>query len=176
MTSLQSMQDLLVDELKDIYSAEKQLVEALPRLARAASTSSLERAFTDHLAETERQVERLNRVFEILGKRGPGKRCKGMAGLIEEGKELLEAEGEDPVLDAGLIGAAQRVEHYEISAYGTAITHAELLGQEQIASLLKQNLEEEKAADKALTMIAEEEVNLAATGSGTNGRTGRKRE
>jgi ferritin-like metal-binding protein YciE len=176
MATMESMQDLLVDELKDIYSAEKQLVEALPKMAKGATSPALERALNEHLAETEGQVTRLERIFEAMGKRAAGKRCKGMEGLIEEGAEILEHEGDGSVLDAGIIGAAQKVEHYEISAYGTAITHAELLGQNDIVSLLKESLEEEKAADKTLTMIAEEEVNLqATTGEGGEGDGKRSR-
>lgn len=176
MPSLESMQDLMVDELKDIYSAEQQLLEAIPKLAKAAKTPSLEKALTEHLAETEQQVARLDQIFESLGQRAAGKKCKAMAGLVEEGDEIVRKHGGDAVKDAGIIAAAQRVEHYEISAYGTAIAHAELLGQEAVARLLKESLEEEKAADKTLTMIAEEEVNLAATtGNGAGARGGRSR-
>jgi ferritin-like metal-binding protein YciE len=172
MATLESMQDLMLDELKDIYNAEKQLLDAIPRMAKGATSPSLERALTEHLGETERQVNRLERVFEALGKRAAGKKCKGMEGLVAEGAEILDQDGDGAVKDAGIIAAAQKVEHYEISAYGTAITHAELLGQSDIVALLKESLEEEKAADRTLTMIAEEEVNLQATtdqGSGTNG-------
>jgi ferritin-like metal-binding protein YciE len=157
----ESLQDLFVDELKDVYNAEKQLVRALPRMARAASNPQLRRAFEDHLRQTEGHVTRLERIFKELGAAARGKRCKGMEGLIEEGKEVME-EHEGSVLDAGLISAAQRVEHYEIAAYGCLRTYAELLGYTQAARLLQQTLSEEEAADELLNQLAEGGINQAA--------------
>ncbi|HEU4647864.1 MAG TPA: ferritin-like domain-containing protein [Gemmatimonadales bacterium] len=157
----ESLQDLFVDELKDIYNAEKQLVRALPRMARAASDPQLRKAFEGHLKQTEGHVARLERIFKELGAPARGKRCKGMEGLIEEGKEVIE-EHEGTVLDAGLIAAAQRVEHYEIAAYGCVRTYAELLGYTQAAKLLQQTLSEEEATDELLNELAEGGINQAA--------------
>jgi ferritin-like metal-binding protein YciE len=160
----ESLQDLFADELKDIYNAEKQLVRALPRMARAASNPQLRKAFEDHLKQTEGHVTRLERIFKELGAPARGKRCKGMEGLIEEGKEVME-EHEGTVLDAGLISAAQRVEHYEIAAYGCVRTYAELLGYTQAAKLLQQTLSEEEATDELLNKLAEGGINQAAMSS-----------
>lgn len=154
--------ELLVDELKDLYSAETQIVKALPKMVKAASSPELKRAFERHLEETRHQVERLNQIGQDLDIRLTGKKCKGMEGLLEEGKELMEEDFEEDALDAGLIGAAQRVEHYEIAAYGTARTHADVLGYSKAAKLLQQTLDEEGAADKKLTQIAESIVNVEA--------------
>ena len=167
--SLDSLQDLFLEELKDVYHAEKQLVQALPRLAKAAGSPELQQAFTSHLKETEGHVQRLERIFQDLGQTARGKRCKGMEGLVEEGKEIMEEEGEQPVIDAALISAAQRVEHYEIAAYGCLRTYAQLLGHQNAVKLLGQTLAEEEAADKKLTAIGERSVNAeaAAAGSGT---------
>jgi ferritin-like metal-binding protein YciE len=156
------LQELLVDQLKDLYSAENQIVKALPKMAKSASSPELRRAFERHLEETKRQVERLNQIGQALGIRLTGKKCKGMEGLIEEGKELMGEDFEDDVLDAGLIGAAQKVEHYEIAAYGTARTHAEMLGFTKAARLLQQTLDEEAATDKKLTTLAENIINVDA--------------
>jgi len=166
---LDSLNKALEEQLKDLYSAEKQLIQALPRMARAASSPTLREAFTLHLEETRRQAERLEQAAEILGMRPGGKRCKGMAGLIEEGKDVLAEDGEDAVIDAALIAAAQKVEHYEISAYGSARTLAERLGQSRVSELLQETLDEEGATDKKLTQIAEGEVleEAAAAGRGT---------
>jgi ferritin-like metal-binding protein YciE len=166
--SLDSLQSLFLEELKDIYHAEKQLVQALPRLAKAAGTPELQQAFSNHLAETEGHVERLERIFKDLGQAARGKRCKGMEGLLEEGKEIMQEDGEGPVIDAALIAAAQRVEHYEIAAYGCLRTYARLLGHENAAKLLAETLAEEEAADEKLNTIAERRVNkeAAAVGSG----------
>lgn len=153
---------LLVDELKDIYSAESQIVKALPKMVKGASSPELKRAFERHLEETRRQVERLNQIGEALDIKMTGKKCKGMAGLIEEGKELLEEDLDENAIDAGLIGAAQKVEHYEIAAYGTARTHASLLGYTKVARLLQQTLNEEEATDKKLTQLAERVINAEA--------------
>ena len=154
--------ELLEDELKDLYSAENQLVKALPKMAKAASSPELRRAFERHLEETKRQVERLNEIGESLEMKMTGKKCKGMEGLIEEGKEVMSEDLDADTLDAGLIGAAQKVEHYEIAAYGTARTHARLLGHGRVARLLQQTLDEEGATDKTLTAIAERVINVEA--------------
>lgn len=154
--------ELLQDELKDLYSAENQIIKALPKMAKAASSPELRRAFERHLEETRRQVERLDLIGEELEVKMSGKKCKGMEGLIAEGRELMEEDLEEDALDAGLIGAAQKVEHYEIAAYGTARTHAEMLGYRRIAKLLQQTLNEEGATDKKLTQLAESVVNYEA--------------
>ena len=156
------LEELLVDELKDIYSAESQIVRALPKMARAASSPDLKRAFERHLEETRRQVERLDQIGNTLDVKLTGKKCKGMEGLIEEGKEIMEEDFDENAIDAGLIGAAQKVEHYEIAAYGTARTHATLLGYNKIARLLQQTLNEEGATDKKLTQLAESIINVEA--------------
>jgi ferritin-like metal-binding protein YciE len=156
------LQELLVDELKDIYNAENQIIKALPKMAKAASSPELKRAFERHLEETKRQVERLDQIGEALDVRMSGKKCKGMEGLIEEGKEIMSEDLEDDTLDAGLIGAAQKVEHYEIAAYGTARAHANLLGLNKIAKLLQQTLDEEGNTDKKLTQLAESLINEMA--------------
>ncbi len=156
------LEELLVDELKDIYSAESQIVKALPKMVKGASSPELKRAFERHLEETRRQVERLNQIGEALDIKMTGKKCKGMEGLIEEGKELLEEDLDESAIDAGLIGAAQKVEHYEIAAYGTARTHATLLGYTKVARLLQQTLNEEEATDKKLTQLAERIINVEA--------------
>jgi ferritin-like metal-binding protein YciE len=156
------LEELLVDELKDLYSAENQIIKALPRMAKATSAPELKRAFERHLDETRRQVERLNQIGDELEIKLTGKKCKGMEGLLEEGKEMMEEDLDDNALDAGLIGAAQKVEHYEIAAYGTARTHAEMLGYSKIARLLQQTLNEEGATDKKLTQLAESIINVEA--------------
>ena len=156
------LEELLIDELKDIYSAENQIVKALPKMAKAASSPELKRAFERHLEETRRQVERLDQIGQVLDTKLTGKKCKGMEGLIEEGKEIIEEDIDDNAKDAGLIGAAQKVEHYEIAAYGTARTHAELLGYTKAAKLLQQTLDEEGATDKKLSQLAESIINVEA--------------
>jgi ferritin-like metal-binding protein YciE len=161
------MQSLFLDELKDVYHAEKQLVDALPRMAKAADSAELQQAFSDHLAETGGHVERLERILQELGQPARGKRCKGMEGLLEEAKEILQEEGEPAVIDAALIAAAQRVEHYEIAAYGCLRTYAQLLGHENAAKLLSQTLAEEEAADEKLTTIGERSVNAEALEAGS---------
>jgi ferritin-like metal-binding protein YciE len=160
--ALDTMQELLVEELRDIYHAEQQLVKALPRLTAAVTTPSLQDAMQDHLAETEGQVRRLEKIFEALGQKAAGRRCKAMEGLLTEGEELAAEKGAELVRDAAIIASAQRVEHYEIAAYGCAITHARVLGLEEVADLLEQSLAEEKAADERLSLIAEQEVNSSA--------------
>jgi ferritin-like metal-binding protein YciE len=148
--------------LKDIYSAETQIVKALPKMAKAAASPDLKRAFEKHLIETKRQVERLDQIGAALDVKMTGKKCHGMEGLIEEGKEIMEEDLDENAIDAGLIGAAQKVEHYEIAAYGTARTHATLLGLNKIAKLLQQTLDEEGATDKKLTALAESIINVEA--------------
>jgi ferritin-like metal-binding protein YciE len=164
--SLDSLQSLFQDELKDVYHAEKQLLQALPRLAKAATTPELQNAFSNHLKETENHVARLEQSFKDLGMPIRGKVCKGMRGLVEEGKELMEEGEKGPVLDAALIGAAQRVEHYEIAAYGCLRTYAQLLGHRGAVKLLEQTLAEEEAADQKLTAIGEKSVNAQAASAG----------
>jgi len=158
----ENLDELLVEELKDLYSAESQLVKALPRLAKKAGDVELRTAFQEHLNQTEVHVIRLERVCELLDCKPRGKKCVAMEGLIEEGKEEMEEISDHDVLDAALIGAAQKVEHYEIAAYGTARTHALRLGYVEAASILQQTLEEEGDADKKLTRIAESHVNAEA--------------
>ena len=159
---MESLRDLYLEELKDVYNAEKQLLKALPRMARAATHDELRSAFEDHLNVTEEQVRRLETIFDDLGKPARGKKCVGMEGLIAEGKEMMEEDMEPEVLDAALISAAQRVEHYEIAAYGTLRTYARQLGFDNHAELLQQTLDEEGEADKLLTQIAESAVNIDA--------------
>jgi ferritin-like metal-binding protein YciE len=155
---------LLEDQLKDIYSAECQLVKALPKMAKKASFKGLKEAITAHLEETKHQVERLDEIGQTLKIKLSGKKCKAMEGLIEEGAEVLEAEGPGPVIDSALIAAAQRVEHYEISAYGSARALARQLGHEDVVEILQETLDEESAADEKLTSLSEEEILPAAVG------------
>ncbi len=157
------LRELYIDELKDLFSAENQLVKALPKMAKAATSDKLRQGFEDHLEETKGHVQRLIQIFEALGESPKGKKCKGMEGLIEEGSEM-EEEFDSAVLDAGLIGAAQRVEHYEIAAYGTARSFAEELGESKHVSLLEATLSEEEATDEKLTKLSEE-VNQQANSS-----------
>jgi len=164
---LNSLRDLYIDELKDLWSAEKQLVKALPKMAKAANDPELSKAFLTHLRQTEQQVKRLEQIFEELGESPRGKKCVGMEGLIEEGQELIKEKPEPEVLDAGLISKAQHVEHYEMAGYGTVRTYAQLLGADRQAQLLQQTLDEEGEADKLLTRLAENSINLeAATADG----------
>ena len=160
---LDSLQTLWIEELRDIYNAENQLLKALPKMAKGASSPELKQAFEDHLEETKGHVERLEEIFEKLDEKPTGKTCKAMKGLVEEGSEILEEEGEDSVLDAGIIAAAQKVEHYEIASYGTVVAFAKMLGEEDAADLLQQTLDEEGEADKHLSELAEEIVNVDAT-------------
>jgi ferritin-like metal-binding protein YciE len=159
--SVETMQELLIDELKDLYSAEKQIVRALPKLAKAATSPDLKQALTNHLEETEGQVTRLERIAEIVGKKLTGKTCVGMKGVLEEGSEVLEETDKGTIRDAAMIAAAQRVEHYEMAGYGSAREFAKMLGLSEVASLLDETLEEEKAADKLLSGIAKQ-VNTTA--------------
>ena len=159
---LESLHDLYVDELKDLYNAENQLLKALPKMAKASSDPELQTAFEDHLEETSGQVRRLERIFKKLHVTPKGKKCKAMEGLIEEGKEVIDEDAEPSVRDAALIAAAQRVEHYEMAGYGCVRTYARLLGYEEAADLLQATLDEEAAADKKLTELAETIINVAA--------------
>jgi len=162
-----SLQELFVEELRDAYDGEKRLTKALPKMAKAAESDELRAAFTNHLRETERQIQRLEQVFRTVGEPVRGKKCDGLMGIIEEGKSAME-ELEGSVLDAALIAGAQRAEHYEIAAYGTLAYFAELLGNDRAKDLLGQTLDEEKAADEKLTTIAKSSVNREALmGAGT---------
>ena len=161
-----TLHELLVEEIKDLYHAEKQLTKALPKMAKAASHDDLREAFETHLEETREQVSRLEEVFDALGEKPKAKPCHGMAGIIEEGSELMQEDAEAAVMDAGLIAAAQRAEHYEIGSYGTCVAWAQLLGLDDVAALLEQTLEEEKAADKKLSALAEQEINQNAASQG----------
>lgn len=152
----ESLRELYVDELRDLYSAETQLVKALPKMAKGSSTPELREAFEEHLRQTSEHVSRLEQIFEMLEEKPTGKKCLGMEGLVKEGAEMLKEEYENEVLDAGIIGAAQRVEHYEIAAYGTVRTFAEILGEDEHVTLLEQTLEEEKQTDEKLTQLAEQ--------------------
>lgn len=158
-----NLRDALVEEIRDLYNAEKQLVKALPKMAKGATSEELREALESHLDETENQVTRLERVFELLDEKPRGKHCAGMAGIVEEGSEKLQEDMEDMVLDACLIASAQKVEHYEMGAYGTVIAWAEALGLNEVRDVLNETLEEEKAADKKLTALAESGINDAAT-------------
>jgi len=179
--SVATAEELFVDELKDIYSAEKQAVRAYPRLTKAVQSDELKQAMQEHLEQTKGQIERLDRIFEILDKRSSGKTCEGMKGLVEEAQSHVEEIEKGPVLDCAIIGALQRVEHYEIAAYGTVATLAEAMGQEEVKELLGETLEEEKETDERLTQVAqsvntealsesgEEEGSESENGSSSNG-------
>ncbi|BCJ90962.1 YciE/YciF family protein [Terrihabitans soli] len=160
--SVKSMDDLFLHLLKDMYHAEKQVLKALPKMAKNSESSELKDAFETHLKETEGQVERLEKVFDLLGKRAQGKPCAAMEGLVEEGKEAMDEIEDAEVLDAALLAGAQAVEHYEISRYGTLIAWAKQIGLKEAVSLLEQNLNEEKNADKILNQIALSSVNKVA--------------
>jgi ferritin-like metal-binding protein YciE len=161
-SKMRTLEDLYVDLLKDLYSAEKQLVKALPKMAKNSSSSDLQKAFQEHLKQTEGQVDRIERIFSDMDGSPRGKKCVGMEGLVEEGNELLKEDTEPEVLDAGLIAAAQKVEHYEIAGYGTARAWAERLGYDRAAQLLQETLDEESMANEKLTQIAESHVNMEA--------------
>jgi len=160
--NLDSLKQLYIEELRDLYDAENQLVEALPKMAKAASARELQAGFTAHLQQTQNQIVRLNRIFERLGQEPAGKTCKAMKGLITEGEDLLKERAEPEVRDAGLIAAAQRVEHYEIAGYGTVRTYARLLNETEDARLLQETLDEEGQTDKKLTQLAESLINRRA--------------
>jgi ferritin-like metal-binding protein YciE len=170
-----SLERLYVDELKDLYNAENQLVGALPKMAKAATSADLRAGFGQHLEETREHVKRLEQIFKDLGESPKGKKCKGMEGLIKEGAEMIQ-EGPAPEgLDAGLISAAQRIEHYEIASYGCVSTYAKLLGEDQAVSLLRQTLQEEKETDEKLTQLAGS-INLeAADSQESDGRSSQSR-
>jgi len=153
---------LLEDQVADIYYAEKQLLKALPKMAKAASNDELRTAFTDHAEETKGQLERLEQVFEALGKPAKGKKCPAIDGILEEGNEIMDEFADDAALDAGLVAAGQKAEHYEIASYGSMCAWAEQLGLDEVAALLNETLEEEKGADEKLTEIAESVVNIEA--------------
>jgi ferritin-like metal-binding protein YciE len=159
---LDTLKKLYVEELRDVYSAEQQLLKALPKMAKGASSNELKQAFEDHLEQTKGHVERLEEIFETLDEKPTGKTCKAMKGLIEEGSEILKEDGEDSVLDAGIIAAAQKVEHYEMATYGTLRTWADLLNEDEAASLLQETLDEEAQADKTLNELATEVINPEA--------------
>jgi ferritin-like metal-binding protein YciE len=159
---LENLQDLLKEDLKDVLHAENQILKALPKMIKAASNEQLQEAMEHHLEETKGHVDRVEQVMEMLGMSVKAKPCKAMQGIIEEGKEVMSEDAEDDVMDAALIGAAQKVEHYEIATYGTLCTYAELLGLKDAKRLLGQNLEEEKKADQKLSELAEAVINLEA--------------
>ena len=154
--SKNSLQELYIEELKDLFSAENQLTKALPKMAKAASSDELRQGFEEHLEQTKGHVDRLQQIFEMLGEKGTGKKCLGMEGLVKEGAEVIGDDYEDATMDAALISAAQRVEHYEIAGYGAVIAYADLLGESEQASLLRETLEEEKETDEKLTELAKE--------------------
>ena len=159
---LESLKDLYLEQLKDLYSAETQLVDALPKMAEAATAADLQQGFREHLRQTQEHVNRLERIFQDLGEKPGGHTCEGMKGLVREGEQMIRMKGEPNVLDAGLIAAAQRVEHYEIAGYGTVRTYAELLGHDEHVTLLERTLTEEEETDERLTMLAESHVNEEA--------------
>lgn len=161
---MSSLHDLYVDNLKDLYNAEKQILQAMPRVAKKVENPLLRQALEKHHRETEQQKDRLEQIFKGLGARATGKVCKAMKGLIEENKEMLEEKADPDVMDAGLIVGMQKVEHYEIAGYGSAVAFAKLLGENDAARLLSQTLDEEEKADKKLTQLAEKSINRRAKG------------
>jgi ferritin-like metal-binding protein YciE len=160
--SMENLKDLYVEQLRDLYSAETQILKALPKMEKAAKNEQLRTAFREHREMTERQVERLDQIFEMLGEKSSGHHCKGMEGLLKEGDEMVKEKGDEATRDAGLIAAAQRVEHYEIAGYGTVRTYAERLGLKEQEQLLKRTLDEEAKTDEQLTRLAESVINPAA--------------
>lgn len=173
MAKTTTMDELLVDELRDLYDAEKQLTKALPKMAKASSSEQLRSAFEEHLQQTEGHVERLEQIFEQLGHKATGKKCAAMSGLIKEGEEVASETADDSVRDAGLIAAAQKVEHYEISGYGSVRTHAQMLGHDQAVRLLQETLDEEKQTDQKLNTLAEGMINQQAMHAGGEEATSR---
>ena len=161
-----SLRDLYVAELRDLYNAETQLVKALPKMAKASSNAELRQGFEEHLRQTSEHVSRLEQIFDMLGEKPTGKKCLGMEGLVKEGAETMKEDYEDALMDAAIIGAAQRVEHYEIAGYGTVRAFAELLGENEHVPLLEQTLEEEKQTDDKLTQLAEQVNSEASEQSG----------
>jgi ferritin-like metal-binding protein YciE len=172
MANAGTLHDAFLDELRDAYDAEKQITKALPKMVKAATSSDLQKAFENHLEETRGHVERLEQVFESLDEKARGKHCDGIAGILEEGKSVMEEEFEDTTMDACLIAAAQRVEHYEMAAYGSLVAWAQAMGHTKAASLLQQTLKEEKTADEKLTSIAEGGINRQAASIAHPGRGG----
>ena len=164
-----TLHDAFIDELRDTYDAERQLTKALAKLAKAASAEPLRDAFESHLQETQGQIDRLEQVFESLGEKVRGKHCDGIAGIIEEGKSIMEEDFDDATMDACLIAAGQRAEHYEMAAYGTLIAWARALGHDEEADLLQENLDEEKAADEKLSALAEGGINAGAADAASGG-------
>ncbi len=162
MPMTKTFHDAFLEELRDTYDAEKQLLKALPRLAKAATNPELQQAFENHLEETRGHVDRLERVFENLDEKARGKHCDGIAGIIDEGKTIMDENLDQEAMDACLIAAGQRAEHYEMAAYGTLVAWAQAMGHDEAARLLQQNLEEEKAADQLLTQLAESGINRTA--------------
>ena len=163
-TEIESLKELYIDHLKDLYSAEQQITKAMPAMIKTVTSPVLKKGLEDHLKQTMNQIERLNQIFETLGKSPRGKKCVGMEGLLEEGKEAMEEKMSSPnLMDAALIAASQKVEHYEIAAYGTVRAFADLLGEEEAVNLLTQTLDEEKAADEKLSQIGMNIVNLGAS-------------
>jgi ferritin-like metal-binding protein YciE len=160
---LESLNDLYLEQLKDLYSAETQLLDALPKMAERATSADLKQGFQEHLRQTREHMHRLEQIFSDLGDTPKGHTCEGMKGLIKEGEEMIKMKGEDKVIDAGLIAAAQRVEHYEIAGYGTVRTYAEMLGHSQHATLLERTLQEEEMTDEKLSQLAESHINEEAT-------------
>ena len=170
-----ALMELYVDELKDLYDAESRLVKALPKVAKAATSQKLRSAVEEHLEQTKGHVDRLKEIFDNLGEKPSGKKCPGMMGILKEGEEIMDEDFEGEVMDAALISAAQRVEHYEIAAYGCVRTWAELLGENEASSLLEKTLEEEKETDEKLTQLAEE-INMQAKEQGSKGEEGEEEE
>ncbi|GAB3814635.1 YciE/YciF ferroxidase family protein [Pontibacter rugosus] len=159
---LNNLKDLMIHELKDIYNAEQQITKALPKMIKATSSEKLKKAFQDHLDVTEKQIERLDKVFEIIDEKSSGEKCKAMEGIIKEAESMMSEKADPSVMDAALIACAQRVEHYEIAAYGTACTYAKQLGMDDVLKQLKLTLEEEKKTDELLSKIAESTINEQA--------------
>lgn len=172
--AVESLNELFVEQLRDLYDAENQLIKALPKMAQGANSEELRQGFEEHLEQTKGHAQRIEQIFEQLGEKVKGKKCKAMEGLVKEGAETLEEDMNEDVKDAALIAAAQRVEHYEIAGYGTARTYANLLGQDEAASLLEQTLEEEKETDAKLTELAEA-INVAAENEDVSGDEGVKK-
>jgi ferritin-like metal-binding protein YciE len=171
---INSLQDLYLDELRDLYDAENQLIKALPKMAEASTSDELREGFEEHLEQTRTHAQRLEQIFESLGEKAKGKKCKGMEGIVKEGSEVLDEDMQEDTKDAAIIGAAQRVEHYEIAGYGTARTHADLLGRDDDARLLEETLEEEKRTDQKLTSLAEN-INVQAEEEGVGTETNTRR-
>jgi ferritin-like metal-binding protein YciE len=170
--SLATLHDLMVHELKDLYSAERQLIQALPKMAKNANSDQLRTAIDNHLSETEEHVARIEQILESFDESPKGQKCQGMEGLIEEGKNLLKEDADPDVLDAGIIGAAQKVEHYEIAAYGTVCEYARIMGHTEALQLLEQTLAEEKNADQLLNQLAEGGINALAERDGKGDMNG----